>query len=219
MSDNSVDWASVLGALSDSDEFMSMLINDVKAEKPEYSQLQESSNILLQPAVLPYQNIHVVRDVEPGSSSCLTQNLQNSMITTGGCLMNPLGFPYRSQKHVAPAAAPSGSGIQSSQQLIIMNDIPANTRGIEKIQEATEEAEQRKKMNKIKNRISAAKSRAKMQDHTKCLEEKVEQLRNENAHLKKLLSLEGKEIEGKGKPMCRIQKTTCKLYMGTKEEA
>ena len=164
MSGNSVDWASELGSLSDSDELMSMLINDVKSEKPEYGQLQESSKILLQPAaVLPYQDIHVVRDVEPGSSSCLTQNLQNRMITTGGCLMNPLGFPYRSQKHVAPEAAPSASAIQSSQQLIIMNDIPANKRGIEKIQEATEEAEQGKKMNKIKNRISAAKSRAKMQ--------------------------------------------------------
>ncbi|XVE79259.1 hypothetical protein DITRI_Ditri14bG0043400 [Diplodiscus trichospermus] len=189
MSDNSVDWASVIGAISDSDELMSIIINDVKAENLGYGQLQESSKILLQPAGLPDQNFHVVRDVEPGSPSCLNQNLQNRMITTGGCLMNPLGFPYRSQKLV-PTAAPSGSGIQSSQKLIIMNDIPVNKRGRNTIQEATEEAEQKKKMNKIKNRISAAKSRAKTQEHTKFLEEKVQQLRNENAHLKKLLSLE-----------------------------
>ncbi|XVF05176.1 hypothetical protein REPUB_Repub05bG0149100 [Reevesia pubescens] len=207
MGDNSLDWASILGAFSDSDELMSLIINDVKAEKPEDHQLQESSKFLLQPALLPHQNIHVIRDVEPGSSSCQTQDLQTRMITTGGCLMNPLGFPYRSQNHVAPAAAPSGSGIQSSQQLLILNDIPARKRGREIIQEATEEAEQRKKMNMIKNRISAAKSRAKKQEHTRFLEEKVEQLRNENAHLKKLLSWlmhrKEKRLKGKSKPMVR----------------
>ncbi|XP_016732804.1 ABSCISIC ACID-INSENSITIVE 5-like protein 3 [Gossypium hirsutum] len=46
-----------------------------------------------------------------------------------------------------------------------------------------------------KNRNSAAKSRARSQERTRFLEEKVEQLRNENAHLKKLLSLEAAAAE------------------------
>ncbi|TYJ43135.1 hypothetical protein E1A91_A03G133400v1 [Gossypium mustelinum] len=70
-----------------------------------------------------------------------------------------------------------------------MNDLPVYKRGRNKIQEAIEEAEQKKRKNEIKNRISAAKSRARSQEHTRFLEEKVEQLRNENALLKKLLSL------------------------------
>ncbi|KAK5803606.1 hypothetical protein PVK06_031254 [Gossypium arboreum] len=85
---------------------------------------------------------------------------------------------------VLAADAPSGSG-----ELLIMNDLPVYKRGRNKIQEAIEEAEQKKRKNEIKNRISAAKSRARSQEHTRFLEEKVEQLRNENALLKKLLSL------------------------------
>ncbi|XP_016702573.1 uncharacterized protein [Gossypium hirsutum] len=90
----------------------------------------------------------------------------------------------RSRMQVLAADAPSGSG-----ELLIMNDLPVYKRGRNKIQEAIEEAEQKKRKNKIKNRISAAKSRARSQEHTRFLEEKVEQLRNENALLKKLLSL------------------------------
>ncbi|KAK8339696.1 hypothetical protein V6Z12_A08G052000 [Gossypium hirsutum] len=91
---------------------------------------------------------------------------------------------------VLAADAPSGSG-----ELLIMNDLPVYKRGRNKIQEAIEEAEQKKRKNKIKNRISAAKSRARSQEHTRFLEEKVEQLRNENALLKKLLSLEAAAAE------------------------
>ncbi|KAK8339698.1 hypothetical protein V6Z11_A08G052100 [Gossypium hirsutum] len=96
----------------------------------------------------------------------------------------------RSRMQVLAADAPSGSG-----ELLIMNDLPVYKRGRNKIQEAIEEAEQKKRKNKIKNRISAAKSRARSQEHTRFLEEKVEQLRNENALLKKLLSLEAAAAE------------------------
>ncbi|KAL1098211.1 hypothetical protein V6Z11_D05G085600 [Gossypium hirsutum] len=91
---------------------------------------------------------------------------------------------------VLAADAPSGSG-----ELLVMNDLPVYKRGRNNIQEAIEEAEQKKRKNKIKNRISAEKSRAKSKEHTRFLEEKVEQLRNENAHLKKLLSLEAASTE------------------------
>ncbi|TYI26036.1 hypothetical protein ES332_A05G088100v1 [Gossypium tomentosum] len=103
---------------------------------------------------------------------------------------------------VLAADAPSGSG-----ELLVMNDLPVYKRGRNNIQEAIEEAEQKKRKNKIKNRIAAAKSRARcncfpilrlrscFEEHTRFLEEKVEQLRNENAHLKKLLSLEAAAAE------------------------
>ncbi|GMI81676.1 hypothetical protein HRI_001836900 [Hibiscus trionum] len=169
MGDNSLDWATILAGSLDSDEIMSLLMNDVKAENPEDEQLQESSKFQLQPATMvPYQqNTHnVMRNVETGSSSFLNgQNIQNTMMSNGGCLVNPLGFPYAPQMHV-------------------------DIKGRNKMQETMGEAQQRKRMNKIKNRISAAKSRAKSQEHTRFLEEKVEQLRNENTYLKKLLSLE-----------------------------
>ncbi|KAK8478829.1 hypothetical protein V6N13_145192 [Hibiscus sabdariffa] len=189
MGDNSF-WANILAGSPDSDEMMSLLINDVKAENPENEQLQESSKFLVPPATMvPYQqnSSNVMRDVEIGSSSFL--NDQNKMMSIGGCLVNPLGFPYRPQMHVLPAHAPSGSDLQGSRELLGMNDLPVNMGGRNKMQETIGEAQQRKRMNKIKNRISAAKSRAKAQEHTRFLEEKVEQLRNENAHLKKLLSL------------------------------
>ncbi|KAK5834960.1 hypothetical protein PVK06_010640 [Gossypium arboreum] len=98
---------------------------------------------------------------------------------------------------VLAADAPSGSG-----ELLIMNDLPVYKRGMNKIQEAIEESEQKKRKNKIKNRISAAKSRARSQEHTRFLEEKVEQLRNENALLKKLLSLEREVMQGKKAKQC-----------------
>ncbi|TYH25136.1 hypothetical protein ES288_A03G145100v1 [Gossypium darwinii] len=140
-------------------------MSDVKVEKPDDEQPQESSKFLMQPAT-------------------------NKIIRNRGCLINPLGFPYRSRMQVLAADAPSGSG-----ELLIMNDLPVYKRGRNKIQEAIEEAEQKKRKNEIKNRISAAKSRARSQEHTRFLEEKVEQLRNENALLKKLLSLEAAAAE------------------------
>ncbi|KAB2080723.1 hypothetical protein ES319_A05G085200v1 [Gossypium barbadense] len=164
MGDNSLDWASLLGGIPDSDELILLLMNDVKVEKPEDEQPQESSKFLVQPTT-------------------------NKIIRNGGCLINPLGFPYRSRMQVLAADAPSGSG-----ELLVMNDLPVYKRGRNNIQEAIEEAEQKKRKNKIKNRIAAAKSRARSQ-HTRFLEEKVEQLRNENAHLKKLLSLEAAAAE------------------------
>ncbi|TYH16039.1 hypothetical protein ES288_A05G087000v1 [Gossypium darwinii] len=192
MGDSKLDWASLLGGLPDSDELMSLLMNDVKVEKPEDEQPQEGSKFLVQPTtVIPQQqDIHnVATDVETGSSSCRL-NDQNKIIRNGGCLINPLGFPYRSRMQVLAADAPSGSG-----ELLVMNDLPVYKRGRNNIQEAIEEAEQKKRKNKIKNRISAEKSRAKSKEHTRFLEEKVEQLRNENAHLKKLLSLEAASTE------------------------
>ncbi|KAL1168508.1 hypothetical protein V6Z11_A05G087300 [Gossypium hirsutum] len=158
MGDSKLDWASLLGGLPDSDELMSLLMNDVKVEKPEDEQPQEGSKFLVQPTtVIPQQqDIHnVATDVETGSSSCRL-NDQNKIIRNGGCLINPLGFPYRSRMQVLAADAPSGSG-----ELLVMNDLPVYKRGRNNIQEAIEEAEQKKRKNKIKNRISAEKSRAK----------------------------------------------------------
>ncbi|KAK8513334.1 hypothetical protein V6N12_052531 [Hibiscus sabdariffa] len=163
MGDNSF-WANMLAGSPDSDEMMSLLINDVKAENPENEQQQESSKFLVQPATMvPYQQNsgNVMRDVETGSSSFL--NDQNKMMSIGGCLVNPLGFPYRPQMHVLPAHAPSGSDLQGPRELLGMNDLPVNMIGRNKMQETFGEAQQRKRMNKIKNRISAAKSRAKAQ--------------------------------------------------------
>ncbi|XP_039017447.1 protein ABSCISIC ACID-INSENSITIVE 5-like [Hibiscus syriacus] len=191
MGDNSLDWANILAGSPDSDEITSLLINDFKSKNPEDEQLQDSSKFLLQRATMELyqQNNHgVMRDVETGSSSFL--NDQNNMMSIGVCLVNPLGFPYRPQMQVLPAHAPSGSGLQWSGLLF-------NIKGRNRMQEAIGEAQQRKKMNKIRNRISAAKSRAKTQERTRFLEEKVEHLRNENAHLKKLLSPERKGIEEK----------------------
>ncbi|PPR97452.1 hypothetical protein GOBAR_AA23199 [Gossypium barbadense] len=177
MGDSKLDWASLLGGLPDSDELMSLLMNDVKVEKPEDEQPQEGSKFLVQPTtVIPQQqDIHnVATDVETGSSSCRL-NDQNKIIRNGGCLINPLGFPYRSRMQVLAADAPSGSG--------------------------------------------------ELLEHTRFLEEKVEQLRNENAHLKKLLSLEAASTErlpeiffhcmyrkekrsmGKGKTVFRTERT------------
>ncbi|TXG74847.1 hypothetical protein ES288_1Z005400v1 [Gossypium darwinii] len=118
-------------------------MSDVKVEKPDDEQPQESSKFLMQPATVYHKT---------GSSSCRL-NDQNKIIKNGGCLINPLGFPYRSRMQVLAADAPSGSG-----ELLIMNDLLVYKRGRNKIQEAIEEAEQKKRKNKIKNRISAAKS-------------------------------------------------------------
>ncbi|KAK5845270.1 hypothetical protein PVK06_001438 [Gossypium arboreum] len=145
---------------------------------------------MLEKSVPQQQEIGIHNVVKETGSSSYRLNDQNKIIRNGGCLINPLGFPYRSRIQVLAADAPSGSG-----ELLIMNDLPVYMRGRNKIQEAIEEAEQKKRKNKIKNRISAAKSRARSQEHTRFLEEKVEQLRNENALLKKLLSLEAAAAE------------------------
>ncbi|KAB2028214.1 hypothetical protein ES319_D05G083800v1 [Gossypium barbadense] len=154
MGDNTLDWASLLGGLPDSDELMSLLMNDVKVEKPEDEQPQEGSKVLVQPTtVIPQQqDIHnVATDVETGSSSCRL-NDQNKIIRNGGCLINPLGFPYRSRMQVLAADAPSGSG-----ELLVMNDLPVYKRGRNNIQEAIEQAEQKKRKNKIKKQKFSCK--------------------------------------------------------------
>ncbi|OMO49518.1 hypothetical protein CCACVL1_30958 [Corchorus capsularis] len=163
MGDNSLDWAYVIGNLSDSDEIMSMIINDSKdkipADKLQQQESQEGSKTLVLPAVQPYKKSHVIGDVEAGSSSG-----QTGMITSGGSLINPLGFPYRSQKQQQDAHSPpppSESGIQSSpDQLLTPSVIPVNKRG-KKATHGVIEAGEKKKLTMLKNRISAAKSRAR----------------------------------------------------------
>ncbi|KAJ0084284.1 hypothetical protein Patl1_30406 [Pistacia atlantica] len=67
--------------------------------------------------------------------------------------------------------------------------------------EGTEEAEakQRKRKNMISSRASAARSRANKQ-HLKYLEEEVEALKDENAHMKELILIE-EEMEKTAKKL------------------
>ncbi|KAG4208210.1 hypothetical protein ERO13_A03G116238v2 [Gossypium hirsutum] len=114
---------------------------------------------MLEKSVPQQQEIGIHNIVKETRSSSCRLNDQNKIIRNRGCLINPLGFPYRSRMQVLAADAPSGSG-----ELLIMNDLPVYKRGRNKIQEAIEEAEQKKRKDEFKNRISAAKSRASSYD-------------------------------------------------------
>ncbi|OMO89165.1 hypothetical protein COLO4_19880 [Corchorus olitorius] len=128
------------------------------------------------------QESHVIGDVEAGSSSGQTR-----MITSGGSLMNPLGFPYRSEKKQQVAHSPpppSESGIQSSpDELLTPSVIPVNKRG-KKATHGAIAAGEKKKLTMLKNRISAARSRAR---------------RREDAASREIIRLpeEGEETEGR----------------------
>ncbi|XP_057986523.1 ABSCISIC ACID-INSENSITIVE 5-like protein 2 [Hevea brasiliensis] len=61
--------------------------------------------------------------------------------------------------------------------------------GRKRIIEGSEEDLRRKERKKIRNRASAARSREKKMERTKFLEEKVEELREENAQMERLVKL------------------------------
>ncbi|XP_050224836.1 uncharacterized protein LOC126674435 [Mercurialis annua] len=82
--------------------------------------------------------------------------------------------------------------------------------GKRRIIEGSEEDFMRIERKKIKNRASAARSREKKVERTKYLEEKVEELREENAQLERLVKLLQMEEEEE-KEMHAIEETAEKL--------
>ncbi|GKV34931.1 hypothetical protein SLEP1_g43263 [Rubroshorea leprosula] len=190
MGDNSVDWMSVLKAVSDNELYMNILFGDMKDETPQEMEGATMINQAANPEEMvqdqetnltlaaPLQNLQVP-EFGPSSSSSIvfqesTTTVQNKIIN-GGSLLNPLGFPYQPALVQPPSSATVEleNGGQSSSSL----GLPQNThggekklivyrkRGRKKEEEAGEadDAEQRKELTRIKNRITAARSRAKKQ--------------------------------------------------------
>ncbi|EEF24563.1 conserved hypothetical protein [Ricinus communis] len=79
--------------------------------------------------------------------------------------------------------------VEVSHGIMIPSNMIVNHGGRKRIIEGSEEDEMRKERKKIKNRASAARSREKKVERTKFLEEKVEELREENAQMERLVKL------------------------------